>query len=206
MGKDFDTAAGRVGDLSNVARHVRHELAHMQSHWWWLMLLGGLLAICGTAAIVVPHLTVLTTLAMAALVGVLLMVGGAATIVGAFWAGRWSGLLVQLLVGILYLAAGFIITEHPGETALAMTIFVAVSFVVMGTFRTVAALQLRYPQWGWSVLNGVITMLAGIVIYRQLPFDAFWVIGLLVGLEMLFNGWMWIMLSMAIRQLPVEAE
>jgi len=204
MSKDFDTSAARVGTLSDVPRLSRHELVHLRSHWWWFTLLGALLVICGTAAIIFPHLTVITTFAVATLLGVMLMIGGVATIVGAFWAGRWSGFLIQLLVGILYVVAGFVITERPGETALAMTIFIALSFVVMGAFRTVASLLLRYPQWGWSLLNGVITLLAGIVIYRQLPFDAFWVVGLLVGLEMLFNGWTWIMLSQGIRNLPAE--
>jgi uncharacterized membrane protein HdeD (DUF308 family) len=83
--------------------------------------------------------------------------------------------------------------------------FLAVSFIVMGAFRTLAALMIRFPQWGWALLNGVITLLAGIVIYRQLPLDALWVIGLLVGLEMLFNGWTWIMLACAIRRLPEQA-
>jgi CRP-like cAMP-binding protein len=55
--------------------------------------------------------------------------------------------------------------------------------------REFRSLLLRYPQWGWSLLNGVITLLAGIVIYRHFPESAIWVIGLLVGLEMLFSGW-----------------
>lgn len=204
MSKDFDTSAARVGTLSDVPRLARHELVHLRAHWWWFTLLGALLVICGTAAIIFPHLTVITTFAVAALLGVMLMIGGVATIIGAFWAGRWSGFLIQLLVGIFYVVAGFVITERPGETALAMTIFISLSFVVMGAFRTVASLLLRHPQWGWSLLNGVITLLAGVVIYRQLPFDAFWVVGLLVGLEMLFNGWTWIMLSQGIRNLPGE--
>jgi uncharacterized membrane protein HdeD (DUF308 family) len=49
-------------------------------------------------------------------------------------------------------------------------------------------------------------MLAGIVIYRHLPEDALWVVGLLVGLEMLFNGWTWIMLSLAVRKIPIPTE
>ena len=113
MAKDFDTATSRVVGLGDVARNIRHELGHLQSHWWWFTLLGALLVACGTAAIVFPHLTVITTFAVAALLGVLLMVGGVATIVGAFFAGKWSSFLVQLLVGILYVAAGFVITEHP---------------------------------------------------------------------------------------------
>ena len=112
--------------------------------------------------------------------------------------------MLQLLVGILYLAAGFVMTENAVITALVITVFIAMSFIVMGAFRIVAALLLHFPQWGWALLNGVITMLAGIVIYRQLPGDALWVIGLLVGLEMLFNGWTWIMLALALRNAPGE--
>ena len=47
--------------------------------------------------------------------------------------------------------------------------------------------MIRFPQWGWALLNGAITMLVGIIIYRQLPIDALWVVGLLVGVEMLFQ-------------------
>ena len=57
---------------------------------------------------------------------------------------------------------------------------------------------------GLVLLNGLVTFLVGYVIYRQLPSDAPWVIGLLVGVEMLFHGWTWIMLAMAIRSLPKE--
>jgi uncharacterized membrane protein HdeD (DUF308 family) len=140
-------------------------------------------------------------LAVTIVLGALLMVGGLAMIVSSFWIGNWSGFLVQLLVGILYLACGFVMTEKPVMSAVAMTVFIAISFIVLGVFRSVGALMLRFPQWGWALLNGVITLLAGILIYRQLPFDALWVIGLLVGLEMLFNGWTWIMLALALRSL-----
>jgi uncharacterized membrane protein HdeD (DUF308 family) len=133
-----------------------------------------------------------------------LMVSGVATIVSAFWIGAWSGFLLQLLVGILYVACGFVVTENPIVSAVAMTVFIAVSFIILGIFRTVAALRLRFPLWGWSVLNGVVTLLAGVIIYRQLPFDALWVIGLLVGLEMLFNGWTWIMLARALRRMAPQ--
>ena len=83
--------------------------------------------------------------------------------------------------------------------ALAFTL--AIAFVIMGIFRTVAALVLQFPQWGWALLNGVVTFLAGVIIYKSLPEGALWVIGLLIGLELLFNGWMWIMLGLSLRGL-----
>jgi uncharacterized membrane protein HdeD (DUF308 family) len=63
----------------------------------------------------------------------------------------------------------------------------------------------RFPQWGWALLNGVVTLIAGIIIYDAFPSSAMWVIGLLVGLEMIFNGWTWIMLALSIRQLNPPA-
>jgi uncharacterized membrane protein HdeD (DUF308 family) len=77
---------------------------------------------------------------------------------------------------------------------------------VLGIFRTTAALVIQFPQWGWALLNGVVTLLAGIVIYRSLPEGALWVVGLLIGLELLFNGWTWIMLSFALRALNQKAS
>lgn len=183
---------------------VRHELLHMRSHWVWFVLLGALLVLVGTAAIVVPPATIGTTFAVTIFLGVVLMVGGVAMIVSSFWVGRWSGFLVHLLVGLLYLVCGFVITENPVVSAVTITMFIAASFIVMGIFRAVGALVLRFPQWGWVLLNGVITFLAGVVVYRRLPSDALWVIGLLVGLELLFNGWSWVMLGFALRRLPRE--
>ncbi|REK13028.1 MAG: HdeD family acid-resistance protein [Planctomycetota bacterium] len=187
--------------MTPAASELKHELEHMSSHWWWFTLLGGLLAACGTAAIVFPPVMVGTSIAVPVILGVLLMIGGVATIITAFWAGKWSGTILQLLVGILYLVCGFVFTDHPFESALFLTLFIAILFIVIGIFRTVAALTIQFPQWGWALLNGVVTFLAGVVIYRTLPEGALWVIGLLIGLELIFNGWMWIMLSLALRSM-----
>jgi uncharacterized membrane protein HdeD (DUF308 family) len=193
------------GGWGTMRAHVQHELEHLQSHWWWLALLGGVLIACGTSAVVIPAVTAAASVFAAVFLGVSLMLAGVVTIVGAFWAGRWSGFLVQLLVGLVYLAAGFVVTDHPVVTTVMMTLFVSVAFIVLGIFRATGALLIRFPQWGWALLNGTVTLLAGIVIYRHLPEDALWVIGLLVGLEMLFNGWTWIMLALAIRRIPTPS-
>ena len=188
----------------SAVSQMKHELEHMSGNWCWFMLLGALLAVCGTAAIVLPPVLEATTIIVPVVLGVLLMIGGMATIISSFWAGKWSGFLLHLLVGILYLAVGFVFMENPFETLLALTLFIAIVFIIVGIFRTTAALVLQFPQWGWALLNGVITFLAGVIIYRTLPEGALWVIGLLIGLELLFNGWMWIMLALGLRRLHLE--
>ena len=184
------------------SEQLQQEFHHLRSQWWWLLLFGILLAVCGSAAIIFPPLTVVTTFAAMVVLGVTLMVAGIATIVTAFWAGKWSGTLVQLLIGVIYVVVGLMITDTPVQSAMAMTLFVAAFFIVAGAFRVVAALVVRFPHWGWALLNGVITFLLGMIIYRHFPQSGVWVLGLLVGLEMLFHGWTWIMLSLAIRQIP----
>src|SRR4029079_13520056 len=108
------------------------------------------------AAIVFPAVTAFTSFVAVAIVGVMLMISGIAIIVTAFWAGRWSGLLVQLLIGILYLVAGLTMTDAPADSAVFLTLFIATLFIVAGAFRAAAALVVRFPHWGWTLLNGVV--------------------------------------------------
>jgi uncharacterized membrane protein HdeD (DUF308 family) len=191
-------------DRAVACQQMASELSHLRLQWCWLFFLGLLLAVCGTAALIFPALTIITSFAAVVILGATLMVAGIATLVTAFWAGRWSGTLLHLLVGILYVVAGFVIADHPGPAAVAMTAFVAALFIVAGAFRMVAALVVRFPHWGWALLNGIVTFLIGIIIYRHFPNSALWVLGVLVGVEMLFHGWTWIVLSLAVRRLPAQ--
>jgi len=183
---------------------LRQEFRHLRASWWWFLLLGILLAVGGTAALVFPAVTVFTSFVTVVVLGVTLMISGTAIIVTAFWAGRWSGLLVQLLVGILYFVAGLTMADAPRESAAFLTLFLATLFILAGAFRSAAALVIRFPHWGWTLLNGVITLLCGVVIYRHFRESSLWVIGVLVGVDLLFQGWSWIALSIAIRNLPEE--
>jgi uncharacterized membrane protein HdeD (DUF308 family) len=178
-------------------------MERVRRHWWLFLLLGILLVLGGTVAIAYP---LMSSLGAVMVLGIVLIVTGVFTIIGAFWAGKWSALLLQLLVGILYLMAGMAIRDAPVESTAVATMFIAAFFIVVGAFRIVVALAERFPQWGWALLNGVVTLLAGVIIYDTFPASALWVIGLLVGLELLFNGWTWIMLSFVIRRSPENEE
>lgn len=185
-----------------IATSIQREFSHLRSQWWWLLLLGILMAVCGTAALVFPGLTAMTSFSVVVLLGIMLMVAGLGTIITAFWAGRWSGMLVQLLIGILYLVAGISIADKPGQSTVFITMFLAAMFIVGGIFRVTASLVYRFPHWGWTLLNGVVTMMLGVVIFRHYPDAALWLIGTLVGVDLLLQGWSWIALALAIRQLP----
>ena len=191
------------GNPSDPNAVMMHELAALRNDWWWLLVLGIGLIVLGTVAIsATPFVTVVTVVFF----GVLLLIGGVAQIVAAFWEGKWSGLLLHLLVGILYVVIGFLITESPVESAAGLTLVIAAFLMVGGIFRIVAALALRFHNWGWTLLSGFISLMLGVLIFKQWPASGLVVIGLFIGIEMLFNGWTWVMLSLDIRRLPVEEE
>jgi Short repeat of unknown function (DUF308) len=85
-----------------LARRVlRHELEAIRAHWVWFLALGIILIIVGTIAVGMP---IVSSFASAVAFGSLLLLGGVAQLVGAFWTRDWSGFFLSLLMGVLYVA------------------------------------------------------------------------------------------------------
>jgi uncharacterized membrane protein HdeD (DUF308 family) len=182
-----------------LARRVmRHELEAIRGNWGWILALGIILIVVGTVAIAMP---LAASLASAIAFGVLFLVGGITQLVGSFWTRDWSGFLLYLLMGLLYVVLGVMFLRHPGEAMVAVTLLLACGFMIGGLFRIIGSLMYRFPHWGWVFLGGVISLLLGIYIYSLWPFDSFFIPGLFVGIDMIFTGWTWVMLSLAVKDL-----
>jgi uncharacterized membrane protein HdeD (DUF308 family) len=173
-----------------------HELHPLRDQWWCFLLLGIALVVFGALCIIDPFVP---SLASVIFLGFILMAAGIAQIVSAFWAGKWSGMLIHILIGVLYIVVGYMIVDAPVINMVLITKFIAIFLIVSGAFRIVAALVVRFQDWGWALLNGSVTLLLGIIINRQLPEAALWVIGLFLGIELVFNGWAWVMLAFGLR-------
>jgi len=178
------------------------ELRSLRQHWVWFLVLGIALVVLGSIAIGWSCLAEIT-IAATWLFGFLLLGGGIGEIIHSFTVGRWSGTLVHLLIGLLYVVVGFMMISDPADSAITLTKIIAIFMIVGGIFRVVAALSHRFPGWEWVLLNGGISTLLGILIYKQWPQSGLWFIGLYVGIEMIFNGWSMIALAIGIRRLPV---
>jgi uncharacterized membrane protein HdeD (DUF308 family) len=82
---------------------------------------------------------------------------------------------------------------------------IALFLIIGGVFRMVVAFAVQFHNRPWLFLHGAIDVLLGILIWRQWPLSGLWVIGLFVGIDMIFNGWSLIMLGLAAKRLPVES-
>jgi len=181
---------------TSPAAIVRHELHEIRDHWWAFLALGIGLVLIGTMCIIHPFVA---SLASVVFLGFLLLAAGIGQIVSSFWAGKWSGMLMHLLIGALYTIVGFMIIGEPETNMVLLTKILAIFLIVVGVFDILSALIQRFHGWGWVLLNGGITLLLGLMINRQWPESALWVIGLFVGIEMIFNGWAWIMLALGLK-------
>jgi uncharacterized membrane protein HdeD (DUF308 family) len=186
-------------------RTAVEELRTLRDYWPWFLAMGIAMVIFGTIAISWACLAKVTV-AATWLFGFLLLGGGIAEIVNSFWIGRWSGMLLHLLIGVLYTLVGFIIIDQPETAAVQLTLLIAIFLMVGGIFRIVFAVSERFTGWGWVLLNGGVTFLLGLLIYKQWPSSSLWVIGLFVGIDLIFNGWAWIMLSLSARRTSANAE
>lgn len=182
-----------------LARRVlRHELEAIRAHWVWFLALGIILIIIGTIAVGMPFVA---SLATAVTFGALLLVGGVAQLVGAFWTRDWSGFFLSLLVGVLYVVLGLLFVRDPGDALLAMTLLLACVLMVGGLFRIIGSAMYRFPHWGWTLVGGIINLVLGVMIWQQWPVSGLWVIGLFVGIDLIFTGWTWVMLALAVKKL-----
>lgn len=178
------------------------ELQALKKHWYWFLALGIAMLAIGTFAVSTACI-VSVTITVTWFFGFLILGGGIAQIASAFTIGRWSGTLVHLLIGLLYAVVGLMIIDEPADSAVRLTLMLALFMIISGAFRIVSSLIERYPGWGWVLFNGAITLLLGLLIKKQWPLSGLWVIGLFAGIDLILNGWAWIMLAVTAHRVPV---
>jgi uncharacterized membrane protein HdeD (DUF308 family) len=174
----------------------------LRRNWGWFLFLGFLLILAGAWAITRPTIA---TLSVVEVVGYLLLFGAGVEIASGIWAGGWGGFFLHLLGGLLYLFLGALIIEKPVEFAAASTLILAIFFVASGLVRMVFSLTHRFQGFAWMFLSGLVTFALGIMVWRQWPSTTFWVLGTLVGIDLIFIGWSWVMLGFAARSMPKAA-
>jgi len=183
----------------NFLSGVTKDLQELRRNWGWFLVLGIALIVLGACAI---GSAFTATLATVMTFGILVLVGGCVEVVSSFWARQWGGFFLHLLAGILYAVIGFLMVTRPLAAAAGLTLMLAALFFVGGMFRIIAALSHRFPGWGWVLLNGVVTLILGAMIWQEWPEASFWVIGLFLGIELVFDGMSWVMLALAVRNIP----
>jgi len=159
----------------------------------WFFGLGSILAVLGIVAMVAAFAA---TLATVLFFGVLLLIAGVVQIAHALSAARWRGFLAHFLGGLLYAAIGGLIVYDPVAAGIGLTLVLAALFIVGGVLKLMLGLQ---AESGWFAFSGLVDLLLGVLVAVGLPETGLWVIGLLLGVELLFAGLSLILVASSMR-------
>jgi uncharacterized membrane protein HdeD (DUF308 family) len=160
----------------------------VREHWVLFLVEGIVLVVLGLLAIVLP---VVATLAVAILIGWLLLISGVVGLITTFMARQTPGFWWALVSALLAIAAGIVLLVWPGGGALSLTLLLVVFFVIEGVASIMYALEHKKElsgRWGWMLASGIVDLVLAAMIYVGLPSTAAWALGLLVGINMVFGG------------------
>jgi uncharacterized membrane protein HdeD (DUF308 family) len=176
---------------------VRHQLHENRK---WYLGLGILLTVFGVVLLAsLPF----ATLSVVFLFGVLMMIGGVLHFIAAFKIFEDGARWLWALFGLLYLVAGYYAISTPVKTAIVLTNLLAIVLIVAGVIRILNAFIFKaYQGWGWVLFSGILTLLTGIIILMS-PDAPFWVLGLFLAVDILFQGINYLTLASYIKhELP----
>ena len=174
-----------------------------KKNWGWLVGLGGAFVVLGLIGL---GMSVSLTLAGVMVFGWLLIIGGLLQIIETFQVSGWKSVMWHLIMAVIYVLAGGLILYDPAGSAVAITLFIGIALFVTGLTRIFMAFQLSPARVWWLVLvSGLISILLGIMVMAKWPLSSFWVIGAFIAIELIANGWSYIMMGLAAKDAK-EAE
>ena len=170
----------------------------------WSILWGVSLIILGVLAVASPFLA---AIAVNAVISWLIVLAGVVHLIIAFHAHRAASLIWRLLVGLAYIFFGGYLIAHPALGVASLTLVLASLFLIEGIFDI--ALFFRMRSMGgssWVLIDGIVTLLLGLMIYLQWPSSSAWAIGTLVGVSLIISGVSRVMLSLAVRKVTTAVS
>jgi uncharacterized membrane protein HdeD (DUF308 family) len=168
------------------------------------MIWGILMLICGFLAITIP---LASGIGVAIVIGWILLISGVWHLFFGFRSGSGvGGFLWQLLLAIVYCAAGLMLLLYPLAGLAWLTLVLATFLMIEAALELVLYFNIRHrARSGWVLVDAIITLLLGILIWAHWPVSSAWAIGTLIGVSLIFSGISRLMLSSAASRAPATA-
>jgi uncharacterized membrane protein HdeD (DUF308 family) len=173
-------------------------LAPLRAKSGWIVALGIVYVIAGLIAL---GSVVFATVVTVFMVGIMMLVAGVAEVFNSFQIKSWGKFLLWLLLGLLYIVAGFLTFDNPLLAAALLTLLLGCSLLASGVMRIVLGFSMqRGMPWVGVVLSGVITLLLGLIILIHWPVSSLYILGLLLAIDLIVAGASWIGLGLGLRR------
>ena len=168
----------------------------LRANWGWFLALGALAVVAGFAALAIEGFA---TLVSVVTIGVLVGIVGVVEIVLGFRARGWGQALYWEVSGLFYIAVGVFAWAEPVEASVVLTLLLGAGLIAAGAVRLMSGFGHHDRMRGPLILSGLVTGLLGLFIVVGWPANGLFVIGLLLGIELIFTGVNWIVFALRLR-------
>ena len=173
--------------LEAAAQAMREAMREtVKRHSLWYLVQGDLMILAGILALVYP---VVSSFAVVLFLGWLLIISGVVQGISLFDARKVPHFWLQLVSVVLSVIVGVLLIRHRGEGLLALTLLLLVYFMIEGISKVIFSLTIRpFPNWGWVLASGVVGILVALYLWASLPVTAIWLLGVLLGIQLICEG------------------
>jgi uncharacterized membrane protein HdeD (DUF308 family) len=186
-----------ASNIGTSAHSLGEAAERLRGKWAAITAFGVLLVILGVAAL---FFSLIATIATVTLNGILFLVAGAAEIGIGMHSRDWGRFFLWVVGGLVYIAAGVVCIVNPVLASVALTLLLGAGLIAAGAVRAILAFQLPadHPR-GLVFLGAAVTILLGLIIVSHWPLDSVYVLGTLLGVDLLFHGVGWVSFGMGLQ-------
>ena len=185
--------------MTALANIFESGLEEIRRSWIWFLIIGIILMVLGVSCITLSQTA--TTFSVLVL-GWVLAISGVVWLLGAFEARIWGGFFLYILNAVIRCITGYLLIRHPDAGAAAITMVLAVLFIVAGLFRVIGASVVQFPRWGWTFVAGLVSVFLGVYLLFTFPAATSFFLGLAIGIDLVFDGAALAGFAGAIHSLP----
>ncbi len=183
----------------NVDRQFVLSQKELRAHWKSILFEGVLFVILGVFALSIPTLF---SIAFELVVGWLFLLGGAIQLYRSIQSNKAPGFWWSILSALLAMVFGIILVFNPLQGLIALTMIIAIYFMVEGIVKIFFFFFLQEFATGiFFLINGILSIVISVIVFSGWPFSATWFIGVLMGVYLIMSGLAFIMISTKARQL-----
>lgn len=181
-----------------MPNRLAQALDEFSARWGWFVALGVALLVLGLIGFVYVFAA---TLVSVIFIGSLMLIGGAGQLIHAWRVKHLAGFLFWTASGLLYCGAGVLALINPVAGASLLTLLLGATLIAVGALRLWIWFNNRgQPGWPWLAFSGFITLATGILVAALWPGNSLWLLGLILAIDLTFQGWSTLLLGLALKQ------
>jgi len=187
--------------MSYISSLFAAGIEQVRKSWGWFFACGIVLIVLG--AICIAKAQSATTFSILA-IGWVLAISAVVWLVNSFQAWTWGGFFLYALNALIRGVTGYLLISHPDAGASAVTMVLAILFIVGGVFRVVGTISIQFPRWGWTAFSGVVSAILGVSLLAAWPTASTYFVGMAIGIDLVLDGSALLGFAAAIHSLPLR--